>query len=159
MKAIQKGFTLIELMIVVAIIAILAAIALPAYQDYTRRSRVSEAVTLAGGAKTAVAEYYSNEIAWPADVSAAGIASNSTDIKGKAVKALSVSDGVITVTLNEKVKDNAWIRFTPSAQGTVVSQITPGTAIGDSNGAAGSFTWRCDADTDMKKAWVPTECR
>lgn len=159
MKAIQKGFTLIELMIVVAIIAILAAIALPAYQDYTRRSRVSEAVTLAGGAKTAVAEYYSNEIAWPATVAEAGIASASTDIKGKAVKSLAVQNGVITVTLNNKVKDGAWIRFTPSAQGSVPSQITPGTPIGDSNGAAGSFTWRCDADTGMKKAWVPTECR
>lgn len=159
MKAIQKGFTLIELMIVVAIIAILAAIALPAYQDYTKRSRVSEAVTLAGGAKTAVAEYFSNENAWPNSVKEAGIASNSTDIKGKAVKSLSITNGVITVTLSDKVKENEWVRFTPSAKGSVPSQIIPGSAQGDSNGTAGSFTWKCDASSGMKRAWVPTECR
>ena len=159
MKAIQKGFTLIELMIVVAIIAILAAIALPAYQDYTKRSRVSEAVTLAGGAKTAVAEYFSNENAWPSDIKEAGIASKSTDVKGKAVKSLEVRNGVIVVTLSDKVKDNETIQFTPSAKGTVPSQILPGSAQGDSNGTAGSFTWRCDASDGMKKAWVPTECR
>ena len=159
MKAIQKGFTLIELMIVVAIIAILAAIALPAYQDYTKRSRVSEAVTLAGGAKTAVAEFFSNENAWPNSVKEAGIASNPSDIKGKAVKSLNISNGVITVTLSDKVKENETIRFTPSAKGTVPSSIKAGTPEGDSNGTAGSFTWKCDASNGMKKAWVPTECR
>jgi type IV pilus assembly protein PilA len=66
MKAIQKGFTLIELMIVVTIIGILAAIALPAYQDYTIRSQVSEGPTLAEGVKLAIAEYYANNGAWPA---------------------------------------------------------------------------------------------
>ena len=65
MKKMQKGFTLIELMIVVAIIAILAAIAIPAYQDYLIRTQVSEGAVLTDGAKTAVAEFYSNKGDFP----------------------------------------------------------------------------------------------
>jgi type IV pilus assembly protein PilA len=67
MKKVQQGFTLIELMIVVAIIGILAAIAIPAYQDYTIRSQVSEGLSLASGSKVAVAEFFQNEGALPAD--------------------------------------------------------------------------------------------
>ena len=73
LKSIQKGFTLIELMIVVAIIGILAAIAMPAYQDYTIRAQVSEGLTLAAAAKAAVAEFYANKGKWPSDNSAAGM--------------------------------------------------------------------------------------
>ena len=65
MKKVQQGFTLIELMIVVAIIGILAAVAIPSYQDYTKRAHVSEGMALAGAAKTGVAEYYSSEGTYP----------------------------------------------------------------------------------------------
>ena len=75
MKRTQQGFTLIELMIVVAIIGILAAIALPAYQDYTIRAQVSEGPNLAEGLKTAMADYYQNKGSWPANLAALNISS------------------------------------------------------------------------------------
>ncbi|WP_127219744.1 pilin [Neisseria meningitidis] len=98
MNTLQKGFTLIELMIVIAIVGILAAVALPAYQDYTARAQVSEAILLAEGQKSAVTEYYLNHGEWPSDNSAAGVASSST-IKGKYVKEVTVAKGVITATM------------------------------------------------------------
>ena len=78
MKRIQQGFTLIELMIVVAIVGILAAIALPAYQDYTIRARVTEGITAAGGCKAAVAEYTASNGVLPSDITAAGCQPTST---------------------------------------------------------------------------------
>ncbi|HGH6567397.1 TPA: pilin [Neisseria meningitidis] len=98
MNTLQKGFTLIELMIVIAIVGILAAVALPAYQDYTARAQVSEAILLAEGQKSAVTEYYLNHGTWPGDNSNAGVASSST-IKGKYVKSVEVKNGVITATM------------------------------------------------------------
>ncbi|EMT0569383.1 pilin, partial [Neisseria gonorrhoeae] len=100
MNTLQKGFTLIELMIVIAIVGILAAVALPAYQDYTARAQVSEAILLAEGQKSAVTEYYLNNGKWPADNGAAGVASSATDIKGKYVKEVKVANGVVTATMN-----------------------------------------------------------
>ncbi|HEZ1668997.1 TPA: pilin [Neisseria meningitidis] len=98
MNTLQKGFTLIELMIVIAIVGILAAVALPAYQDYTARAQVSEAILLAEGQKSAVTEYYLNHGIWPGDNSSAGVASSST-IKGKYVEKVEVAKGVITATM------------------------------------------------------------
>ncbi|HFC7641311.1 TPA: pilin [Neisseria meningitidis] len=98
MNTLQKGFTLIELMIVIAIVGILAAVALPAYQDYTARAQVSEAIILAEGQKSAVTEYYLNHGEWPANNSSAGVAT-STDIKGKYVAGVKVEKGVITATM------------------------------------------------------------
>ncbi|EMT8539009.1 pilin, partial [Neisseria gonorrhoeae] len=98
MNTLQKGFTLIELMIVIAIVGILAAVALPAYQDYTARAQVSEAILLAEGQKSAVTEYYLNHGEWPENNTSAGVASAS-DIKGKYVKEVKVEKGVVTATM------------------------------------------------------------
>ncbi|EMU0570440.1 pilin, partial [Neisseria gonorrhoeae] len=110
MNTLQKGFTLIELMIVIAIVGILAAVALPAYQDYTARAQVSEAILLAEGQKSAVTEYYLNHGIWPANNTSAGVASPPTDIKGKYVQKVEVNNGVVTATMassnvNKEIKD------------------------------------------------------
>ena len=102
MKKIQKGFTLIELMIVVAIIGILAAIAIPAYQDYTIRAQVSEGLAMAGATKAAVAESFSQSGIWPLDNAAAGIGV-ATDITGKYVAGIEVGLGTITITYGNQV--------------------------------------------------------
>ncbi|EMT5996898.1 pilin [Neisseria gonorrhoeae] len=99
MNTLQKGFTLIELMIVIAIVGILAAVALPAYQDYTARAQVSEAILLAEGQKSAVTGYYLNHGEWPEDNTSAGVASAS-DIKGKYVQKVEVNNGVVTAEMN-----------------------------------------------------------
>jgi type IV pilus assembly protein PilA len=98
MTKLQKGFTLIELMIVVAIIGILAAIAIPAYQDYTIRAQVSEGMNLAAAAKAAVAETFLNRGTAPATRVAAGMSANGTDTSGKYVTSVNVANGTITVT-------------------------------------------------------------
>ena len=98
MTKLQKGFTLIELMIVVAIIGILAAIAIPAYQDYTVRAQVSEGLNLAAAAKAAVAETYLNRGKAPTNRVEAGMTANITDTSGKYVSSVAVVNGVVEVT-------------------------------------------------------------
>jgi len=95
LKQVQKGFTLIELMIVVAIIGILAAIAIPAYQDYTVRAQVTEGLNLASAVKASVAEHYATNGAWPANNNAIGI---TVDPSGKYVSQVAVNTGTIEIT-------------------------------------------------------------
>jgi type IV pilus assembly protein PilA len=103
MKRTQHGFTLIELMIVVAIIGILAAVALPAYQDYTKRAHVSEGLTLASAAKLGVTDFVSVNNRFPDNNASAGVAAASK-IHGNAVTSVTIgSGGLITITYNEKV--------------------------------------------------------
>lgn len=143
----QKGFTLIELMIVVAIIAILSAFALPAYQDYTIRTRVAEGLNLASSAKAAVTEYYTNFRTWPGNNTDAGLASASK-ITGNGVDSVEVgSGGTITITYNSKVDStNNKIEFKPTT-----SNPDPGESI----------KWKCaSASTNgVEKQYLPAECR
>jgi len=100
-KAIQKGFTLIELMIVVAIIGILAAIAIPAYQDYTIRSQVTEGLNLAASLKTGVSEYFAQYGTWPTLVTGnvAGSLGNLADPSGKYVSDITINTaGTLVIT-------------------------------------------------------------
>ncbi|ENS8648747.1 prepilin-type N-terminal cleavage/methylation domain-containing protein, partial [Neisseria gonorrhoeae] len=123
MNTLQKGFTLIELMIVIAIVGILAAVALPAYQDYTARAQVSEAILLAEGQKSAVTEYYLNNGEWPKDNASAGVASAS-EIKGKYVKEVKVENGVVTAQMassnvNKEIKDKKLSLWAKRQDGSV----------------------------------------
>jgi len=141
MKKIQQGFTLIELMIVVAIVGILAAVALPAYSDYTKRAHVAEGLGLADAAKSAVTEYYFDKNAWPPTQTDAGLAP-ANQITGNAVSSVAVTPntGVIEITYTNKVDptDNT-VLLTPSV-------------------GAGSITWNCTGGTVDKK-FRPASCR
>ena len=139
MKKKKQGFTLIELMIVVAIIGILAAIAIPAYQDYTIRAQVSEGLTLAAGAKTAVAEYYMERGAWPANNDEAGLADRH-DIIGKYTEHISVAANVIEIkyghdvhaaVFNQKIELRAFdnsgsVGWTCASAGVIQPKHLPG---------------------------------
>lgn len=141
MKAIQKGFTLIELMIVVAIIGILAAIALPAYQDYTARAQMSEAMVLADGQKGAVTEFYADRGVMPANNAAAGI-SAASDISGKYVASVNIASGVITSTIRA---DN------------VAAGIAGANLVLTPRATSGSMHWTCTSSASAK--YVPAACR
>ena len=142
----QQGFTLIELMIVVAIIGILAAIAIPAYQDYTIRAQVSEGLNLAGGAKAAVTEYTQDRGTFPGDNSTAGL-SISSEIVGKYVGGVQVGgSGVITVTYSATAPREAHALIDTSTL-----TLTPTTN-------AGSIEWDCTSGSLADKH-LPAACR
>jgi type IV pilus assembly protein PilA len=143
-KAAQQGFTLIELMIVVAIIGILAAVAIPAYQDYTTRAKVSEIIGLAAAAKTSISEYYQTMGEMPADATEAGV---STDA--------SASTYVQTITFTQTSTTVADVTFTVTNLGAATGDIEfAGT------GSSTGVQWVCDgAGTTVDSKYLPANCR
>lgn len=143
MKTMQKGFTLIELMIVVAIIAILAAIAIPAYQNYLIRAQVSEGAVLADGAKTPITEFYSNTGHFPQANGSAGLASSGS-ITGKYVTGVNVgtTQGRIIATFGSQA--NSAI----SGSTFTLSAVT----------SSGSIAWTC-TQSSVDKKYLPSSCR
>ncbi|MDJ0709363.1 MAG: pilin [Woeseiaceae bacterium] len=147
----QQGFTLIELMIVVAIIGILAAIAIPAYQDYTIRAQVSEGLNLAGGAKAAVSEFAMDRGRFPSDNTTAGIATTPGDINGKYVTQVAVgasggggASGIIEVTYGNDAHQ--------------VLAAGPSTLLMSPVQQTGSVVWVCRS-TNIADKHLPAACR
>jgi len=143
-RLIERGFTLIELMIVVAIIAILAAIAIPAYQNYLIRTQVTEGMTLATGAKAAVWDFVSNTGRFPGSNQSAGLAS-ATSIIGKYVTEVDVSGGKIAATFG----NDANTAIQTAGHNTLL--LSPWTA-------GGSILWTCTPSTVDPK-YLPSSCR
>jgi type IV pilus assembly protein PilA len=141
MKKIQKGFTLIELMIVVAIIGILAAIAIPAYSDYTKRAKVTELVTAASACKASVSEFFQAQGVFPADLAEAGCSSTATD---KITSITLDAAGVITV-----------VSAIDGVTGDYV--LMPTETVADS----GVLEWTCNtaAGTTIEDKYRPANCR
>ncbi|ENW3092243.1 pilin [Neisseria gonorrhoeae] len=157
MNTLQKGFTLIELMIVIAIVGILAAVALPAYQDYTARAQVSEAILLAEGQKSAVTEYYLNNGEWPENNTSAGVA-NPTEIKGKYVQSVTVTNGVVTAQMkpsgvNNEIKDKKLSLWAKRQDGSV--KWFCGQPVTRGAGNAG----KADGTKKIETKHLPSTCR
>jgi len=155
----QSGFTLIELMIVVAIIGILAAIAIPQYQAYTGRAQAAEALNLFGGVKTAMGEYYNDQGEWPtAGTGCTTVATECNNLFGLAPSALitgeyvgdikAAGSGTVTVTFNNGVHNGKTLVFTPTA-------------------SEGAISWACasggdaaaNPPTNIKNSELPSTCR
>jgi len=139
----QRGFTLIELMIVVAIIGILAMIAIPAYLDYAVRSQVANGINLASGAKVAVAEYYQDRGDFPTDNATAGLAAAAT-IRGKYVTQVVVTAG-----------GNIEVTFGNDVNFKILNAVLTVSATNND----GSLSWACTGDATLVDKWLPPACR
>ena len=162
MRKVQQGFTLIELMIVVAIIGILAAIAIPAYQNYLIRAQVTEGMSLVDGAETAVAESYSNTNVAPANRTAAGMTPTPTDTSGKYVTGVDISGGTITVTYGGQANGNiagTFLSFVPyvTKDGTIAWQCGNGPAPAGP-GVVGPMVGSGPNLTNVPNQYLPTNC-
>lgn len=147
MHVVQRGFTLIELMIVVAIIAILAAIAIPAYQNYLIRAQVTEGMSLATGAKAAVWDFYSNTGRYPPSNESAGLPSNPSSIAGKYVQSVTVASGKITATFNNADANAA---------------IHGKTLVLSPNSGGDTIVWTCNpagTANAVDPKYLPSSCR
>ena len=146
----QQGFTLIELMIVVAIIGILAAVAMPAYQNYTKRAHVTEGLSVSQGIKTRMIDHFTFEGSWPADNDVIGIgaAASFGSAAGSPITTITVSatpasggtpgTGIITIVYNSKVGENSTLTLTATATDAKI-------------------TWAC-ASTGMTEEVKPKNC-
>src|SRR5690242_10879276 len=144
MKKLQQGFTLIELMIVIAILGILMAIAIPAYQDYAVRAKAAEGINLAGAAKLATAETYSSTGTFPATNASAGLPA-ATAISGKYVTSVTTANGLITILYSSNELKLANKNLVLSASTT-----------------AGAVVWKCKitgVTNAVDSKYVPSECR
>lgn len=152
----QEGFTLVELMVVVAVLSVLLSFALPMFQNYARRARVAEGLSMADGLKSQLLEAYASNGGWPTDNAAAGLASAS-DLKGRAVDSITIeaattltnSVGSIVVMFNNKVGGSGANKLVISAQYT------------GGSGYVGVMQWDCssDAGTNIPQIYLPPECR